>query len=72
MNIASSWFNKKRLLEKVRHFHNHRKNNDGKIVGEEKLLKNIGRLRDVKMGNDGFIYFTVEDPGLVLRIVPVE
>lgn len=45
---------------------------DGKIVGEEKLLKNIGRLRDVKMGNDGFIYFTVEDPGLVLRIVPVE
>lgn len=42
-----------------------------KIVGEEKLLKNIGRLRDVKMGNDGFIYFSV-DEGAVLRIVPEE
>mgnify|MGYP005666328365 CR=1 FL=1 len=43
---------------------------DGKIVGEEKLLKKIGRLRDVKMGHDGYIYFTVEDPGYVLRILP--
>ena len=41
------------------------------IVGEEKLLKNIGRLRDVKMGNDGYIYFTAEDPGRVFRIVPL-
>ena len=43
-----------------------------KIVGEEKLLEDIGRLRDVKMGRDGYLYVTVEDPGRVLRIVPVE
>ncbi len=43
-----------------------------RIVGEERLLKNIGRLRDVKMGLDGYIYLTVEDPGYVLRLVPVE
>jgi hypothetical protein len=42
-----------------------------KVVAEEKLLKNAGRLRDVKMGNDGFIYITVEDPGYVLRLLPV-
>ena len=42
------------------------------IVREEKLLKNIGRLRDVKMGRDGYIYLAVEDPGRVLRIVPAE
>ena len=43
---------------------------DGKIIGEEKLLRNIGRLREVKMGPDGYIYFTVENPGYVLRILP--
>lgn len=41
-----------------------------KVIGEEKLLKNIGRLRDVKMGNDGYIYITVENPGYVLRLMP--
>jgi len=40
------------------------------IVGEEKLLKNIGRLRDVKMGRDGYIYIAVEDPGRIYRVVP--
>ena len=49
MNIGSSWFNKKRLLEKVRHFHNHLKNNDGKIGtyhrGIELNLNNACNLR---------------------------
>lgn len=44
---------------------------NGKVVGEEPLLKNIGRMRDIKMGNDGLIYFSVEDPGAVMRIVPL-
>ncbi|WP_299702352.1 PQQ-dependent sugar dehydrogenase [uncultured Pontibacter sp.] len=43
-----------------------------KIVSEEKLLKNIGRLRDVKMGPDGYIYVAVESPGTIYRVVPVE
>lgn len=43
-----------------------------KIVSEEKLLKNIGRVRDVKMGPDGYIYVAVESPGTIYRVVPVE
>lgn len=45
---------------------------DGKIVGEELLLKNIGRMRDVRMGPDGYIYVAVENPGYVFKLVPVE
>lgn len=45
---------------------------DGKVVGQEVLLKNIGRLRDVKVGPDGFIYVTVEENGMVIRLVPEE
>lgn len=44
---------------------------NGKIVGEEKLLKNIGRVRDIKMGQDGYIYISVEKPGFIFRVVPV-
>ena len=43
-----------------------------KVVGEERLVENIGRLRDVKMGDDGYIYFTVENPGIVFRLMPVD
>jgi len=42
------------------------------VVGEERLVESIGRLRDVKMGNDGYIYFTVENPGIVFRLMPVQ
>lgn len=46
---------------------------DGKkVVGEERLLENIGRLRTVNMGNDGYIYIGVEDPGTVFKLVPME
>ena len=49
MSIGSSWFNKKRLLEKVRHFHKHLKNNDGKVGtyhrGIELNLNNACNLR---------------------------
>ncbi|MXN93280.1 PQQ-dependent sugar dehydrogenase [Flavobacterium sp. Sd200] len=44
-----------------------------KITGQEKLLKNIGRLRDVRVGPDGYIYVAVEKPAAaVYRLVPVE
>ncbi|WP_018480091.1 PQQ-dependent sugar dehydrogenase [Pontibacter roseus] len=43
-----------------------------KIVSEEKLLKNIGRVRDVRMAPDGYIYVAVESPGTIYRLVPVE
>ncbi len=40
------------------------------IVHTEKLLPNIGRLRTVEVGPDGYIYVAVEDPGYVFRLVP--
>ena len=44
---------------------------NGKVVGEELLLKNIGRLRDVVMGPDGYLYVSVENPGFVFKLLPV-
>ena len=44
----------------------------GKVVKEEILLKNLGRMRNVIMGKDGYIYVAVEDPGYVFRLMPVE
>lgn len=45
---------------------------NGKLVKEEMLLKNVGRMRDVRMGPDGYIYISVENPGYIFRLVPVE
>ncbi|MEQ8471366.1 MAG: PQQ-dependent sugar dehydrogenase [Marinoscillum sp.] len=42
-----------------------------KVVSEEILMKNIGRLRNVKQGPDGYIYVAVEDPGFVFRLIPI-
>ena len=45
---------------------------DGKVVGEERLLSELGfRIRDVRVGPDGAVYVvTDEDDGRVLRISP--
>ncbi len=45
---------------------------DNKVVGEEKLLLNIGRLRNIEMGRDGYLYVSVEGPGNVFRLMPVK
>ncbi len=42
-----------------------------RVTGEEPLLKNIGRIRDIQMSPDGYIYFSKEDPGVVYKIIPV-
>lgn len=42
-----------------------------KVLKEEILFKNIGRVRDVRMAPDGFIYMAVESPGRVYKLVPV-
>jgi glucose/arabinose dehydrogenase len=46
------------------------KNN--KVVQEEILFKNIGRVRDVRMAPDGYLYIAVESPGIVYRLTPVK
>ncbi len=45
--------------------------NGNKVVHKEILLPNIGRLRNVELGPDGFIYIAVESPGIIFRLVPV-
>jgi glucose/arabinose dehydrogenase len=45
---------------------------NGKITKEELLLKNIGRLRDVRMGPDGYIYVAVENPGYIFKLIPIK
>ncbi len=47
------------------------KMNGNQVIGQELLLKKIGRLRVVEMGNDGYIYVGVESPtGSIYRLVP--
>lgn len=44
---------------------------DRKIIGEEKLLGNTVRFRDVEQGPDGALYLlTDEENGAILKIVP--
>ncbi len=39
---------------------------DGKnVLGEQKIINNMGRVRDVRMGPDGYIYASVEGEGIV-------
>jgi aldose sugar dehydrogenase len=45
---------------------------DGKVVGDEKLIQGIGRVRDVAVGPDGYLYALTEDTGLLVRLVPVK
>ncbi|MCB2221981.1 MAG: PQQ-dependent sugar dehydrogenase [Bacteroidetes bacterium] len=45
---------------------------NGQVASEEILLKNIGRLRNVKEGPDGYIYVAVEGPGRIYKLVPVQ
>jgi glucose/arabinose dehydrogenase len=43
---------------------------DNKVVGEERIFANKGRIRDVQTGPDGAIYVLVNGPNQVLRLTP--
>lgn len=43
------------------------KNNE--VIHQEKLLEGIGRVRNVKMGPDGYIYVATESPGRIIKII---
>ena len=43
---------------------------DRQVVSQEVILKNIGRIRDVRSGPDGFVYVVLNDPDKVIRLVP--
>lgn len=44
---------------------------DKKFVKEERLLEKIGRVRAVVESPDGYIYVAMENPGKLVRLVPV-
>ncbi|MDD3355517.1 MAG: PQQ-dependent sugar dehydrogenase [Dysgonamonadaceae bacterium] len=43
-----------------------------KVVHQEKLVEGIGRVRNVVMSPDGLVYIGLEQPGRIVRLVPVE
>jgi glucose/arabinose dehydrogenase len=43
---------------------------DRKVVSQEIILKNIGRVRDVATGPDGLIYVILNGPDRIVRMVP--
>jgi len=42
-----------------------------KVVGHEKLLQKIGRVRNIIQGPDGYLYIAVEKSGKIYKLVPV-
>ena len=43
-----------------------------RVTHQEVLLKEIGRLRNVEISPDGYVYVAVESPGLIIKLIPVE
>jgi glucose/arabinose dehydrogenase len=44
---------------------------DNRVIHQEVILKNSGRVRDVSDGPDGSIYVVLNNPGIVLRLTPI-
>ena len=42
---------------------------DNKVIKRQKIATDIGRVRNVIQGNDGYIYFAVEQKG-IFKIIP--
>jgi glucose/arabinose dehydrogenase len=43
-----------------------------RVVHQEVLFSDLGRVRDVVVGPDGFIYVALNNPGRIARLVPAE
>lgn len=43
---------------------------DGQLVEREEIVHGLGRVRDVKIGPDGFVYLALNNPDKVVRLVP--
>jgi glucose/arabinose dehydrogenase len=46
--------------------------NGHSVQHREKLLEGIGRVRNVVVSPEGFIYVSIETPGKIVRLVPIE
>ena len=45
---------------------------DQRVLHDEVILKNAGRVRDVACGPDGAIYVVLNEPGTILRLTPIK
>ena len=43
---------------------------EGRVIHQETLIKDMGRVRDVSQSPDGSIYILITDPGKLLRLTP--
>lgn len=46
--------------------------NNHSVIHREKLLEGIGRVRNVVIDPKGIIYVSVENPGRIIRLIPIE
>lgn len=46
--------------------------NGHSVQHREKLLEGIGRVRNVVVSPEGYIYVSVENPGKIVRLVPID
>ncbi len=46
--------------------------NQHSVMHREKLLEGIGRVRNVVMSPDGLIYVAIENPGKIVRLIPMD
>ena len=46
--------------------------NNNKIINQEMIYNSGSRIRDVETGPDGYIYLALEDPGRIVRLVPMK
>lgn len=44
---------------------------EDKVIHEERLVENIGRVRAITQGPDGYLYISTEGPGMVVRLIPM-
>lgn len=45
---------------------------EDRVIHQQTIVKNMGRVRDVSTGPDGAIYVVLNNPGNVLRLTPLE
>jgi aldose sugar dehydrogenase len=41
-----------------------------KVVHQEVLVNDIGRMRNVEISPEGFVYVSLENPGMIIRLTP--
>ena len=71
-DLFPKWQNKLMVgalkYEEVKLLHIH----EGRVIHEQTIVKNLGRVRDVTAGPDGAVYVVLNNPDKVIRLTPAE